>query len=164
VGSAVPGSGHSVKLELAAESARRFGKLNIKVTGNSMLPWVWPGDVLTVVRQPIERFHSGDIVLACRHGRGAGRHSMEFVAHRIVRKQFGGRGRYLITRGDSLPHNDPPLEEGAILGRVVAVTRNGRPVDASLTRSRQIASWFLRRSVFSVRVLMKLARMRAGGS
>jgi signal peptidase I len=151
-------SGDSIKLELAAEAARRFGKLKIKVTGDSMLPAVWPGDLLTVVRQPLASFRPGDIVLAARRGSedssGRPHRTSEFVAHRVVRKH----GRHLITRGDSLPRPDAPWDEHEILGRVASVTRNGRRIDPALTSGHRLAAWVLRRSEFSARVLLRLGR------
>ena len=148
-------SSHSVKLELAAEAARKFGTLKIKVTGDSMLPSVWPGDVLTVVRQPLARFRPGDIALAARRRPGGAHHAMEFVAHRVVRRH----GRQLITRGDSLRHFDAPWDEDEIVGRVAAVTRVGAPVDAALTPGRKLTAWVLRRSEFSARVMLRLTRL-----
>jgi signal peptidase I len=154
VDSATPGSRVSVQLELAAEAARKFGKLKIKVTGDSMLPAVWPGDVLTVVRQPLARFRPGDIVLTARRRAGGSPQAPEFVAHRVVRRH----GRHLITRGDSLSRPDEPWEEHEILGRVATVTRNGRGIDPKLTAGRRVAAWVLRRSEISVRLLLRLGR------
>ena len=37
--------------DLDAQVIRQFGELRLKVTGASMLPSVWPGDVLTVRRR-----------------------------------------------------------------------------------------------------------------
>ncbi|HXP85588.1 MAG TPA: S24/S26 family peptidase [Bryobacteraceae bacterium] len=163
---AAPASGDSVKLELAAETARKFGTIKIKVTGDSMLPSVWPGDVLTVVRQPLARFRPGDLVLAARHRAGDPPHALEFVAHRVVRKEVRKdvprQSPCLITRGDSLAHPDAPWEEHEILGRVAAVTRNGRRIDPSLTPARRMAAWVLRRSEVSVRVLLRFNRRPTG--
>ena len=54
----------AVKCELAAEVLRSSGELRLRVTGSSMLPAVWPGDELTIRRQPFD---------AGRPGPGAGR-------------------------------------------------------------------------------------------
>src|SRR5881296_375304 len=115
--------------ELLAEVARKFGEIRFKATGDSMLPSVWPGDLLTVRRQSFSEFQSGEIVL---YEREAGENTITrpyepaspggFVAHRVV----GRRGEKLITRGDSLHQNDAPVDEEQVLGRVVCVTRNGR--------------------------------------
>src|SRR5437879_8061484 len=99
--------------ELLAEVARKFGEIRFKATGDSMLPSVWPGDLLTVRRQSFSEFRNGEIVL---YEREAGENTLtrpfgpasprgDFVAHRIV----GRRGGKLITRGDSLRRNDAPV-------------------------------------------------------
>ena len=40
------------KLDLAAEILRRCGTVQLKAWGTSMLPSVWPGDLLTTIRIP----------------------------------------------------------------------------------------------------------------
>src|SRR5881296_212323 len=88
--------------ELLAEVARKFGEIRFKATGDSMLPSVWPGDLLTVRRQNFSEFRSGQIVLYERAAGGrwpaTGEHA-QFVAHRIVDFSGGRSGRQLITRG-----------------------------------------------------------------
>ena len=37
--------------ELAGEMVRTFGRVRVRVTGTSMIPAVWPGDVLVVERR-----------------------------------------------------------------------------------------------------------------
>src|SRR3989442_5406099 len=49
--------------ELLAEVARKFGEIRFKATGDSMLPSVWPGDLLTVRRQSFSEFQSGELML-----------------------------------------------------------------------------------------------------
>ena len=85
--------------ELFAEAARKFGEIRFKATGDSMLPSVWPGDLLTVRRQSFSEFRRGQIVL---YERGASENA-DLVAHRIVDFSGDCSGRQLITRGDSLP-------------------------------------------------------------
>jgi len=149
--------------ELLAEVARKFGEIRFKATGDSMLPSVWPGDLLTVRRQSFSEFRNGEIVL---YEREAGENTLTrpygpaspggrgFVAHRVV----GRRGRQLITRGDSLRQNDAPVEEDQVLGRVVAVNREGRDIRLEFTRTRRIAAWVLRRSDLAGRVFLRFAR------
>src|SRR5437016_14497567 len=88
--------------ELLAEVARNFGEVRFKATGDSMLPSVWPGDVLTVRRQSFSELRVGQIVLCSRGG--------QLMAHRIVNRNR----RPLITRGDSLRRNDAPVDESQI--------------------------------------------------
>ena len=67
--------------EMAAEVLRSSGNLCLRVSGLSMLPAVWPGDILNVSRLDANLALPGDIVLYGREGR--------LVAHRVVevRKQ-----------------------------------------------------------------------------
>ena len=141
--------------ELLVEVARNFGEIRFKATGDSMLPSVWPGDLLTVRRQSFSEFRRGQIVL---YERVAGENA-QLVAHRVV-DCSGDRGQQLITRGDSLPRNDAPVHEDQILGRVVSISRNGRPISPDFTRSRRIAAWVLRRSDLAGRVFLRFTSIR----
>ena len=142
--------------ELLVEVARNFGEIRFKATGDSMLPSVWPGDLLTVRRQSFSEFKSGEIVL---YEREAGENA-QLVAHRIVDCSGDRSGQQLITRGDSLPCDDAPVHEDQILGRVVSISRNGRPISPDFTRSRRIAAWVLRRSDLAGRVFLRFTSIR----
>jgi|SRR5579863_5495931 len=99
------------KLELAAEVLRSGGAIRLQALGTSMLPSIWPGDVLSIEHAPGKDVVPGDIVLVARDGR--------FFVHRLIKK----RGSHWITRGDSLPQNDPPLAEAQVLGKVSLIHR-----------------------------------------
>jgi SOS-response transcriptional repressor LexA len=108
------------KLDLAAEVLRTGGRLRLLALGNSMLPSIWPGDVLCIEHKSGEEVVPGDIVLVARDGR--------FFVHRLMEKCTSG----WITRGDSLPQNDPPVEETQVLGKVCFVHRkNGMLIPSS---------------------------------
>src|SRR5271165_1041992 len=100
--------------KLVADVARRFGEVRIKVTGASMIPAVWPGDVIGVCRRQTAELRPGTMVLY--------RRDESLIAHRVKRVS----GACLITRGDSLPDNDPPIGASEIVGEVVFLERNGR--------------------------------------
>lgn len=103
------------KCELALEVLTRTGSVQLRVTGSSMLPTVWPGDLVTVQQTSIGQLQPGTLVIfALRCG---------FVIHRVVENT----GDLLITRGDRTGRNDPPIAPHQILGHVVAV-RRGRKV------------------------------------
>ena len=74
-----PSNREQIGCELAAEVLRSSGKLRFRATGVSMLPTVWPGDVLLVHRPHALPVLPGDIVLFARAGR--------LVAHRVVEKR-----------------------------------------------------------------------------
>src|SRR5438876_10513421 len=86
---------------LAAEVVSSFGEVCLRVTGSSMLPSVWPGDILTICRTDVTGVLEGEIVLFAREGR--------LLAHRVLCKLESGDEPLLITRGDSLSEADPPV-------------------------------------------------------
>jgi hypothetical protein len=99
------------KLELAAEVLGSGSAIRLQAFGTSMLPSIWPGDILHIERKAANETAPGDIVLVLRGGR--------FFVHRLLEK----RGCEWITRGDSLPQNDPPVAEAQVLGRVSLIHR-----------------------------------------
>ena len=101
-----------VRCQLAADAVRAFGKLRLEVTGSSMLPTIWPGDVLEVRHQGVAEIQSGDVVLFQRQG--------QLVAHRVVHRLGRPGGNLLITRGDRQSAADPPTTRKK-LGRVTEV-------------------------------------------
>jgi len=137
----------AAKRDLAAEALRQFGEVRLKVTGTSMLPSVWPGDILTVRKQSAEQLLPGEQVLCYRN--------QAFVAHRLV----GQRGDTFVTRGDSLPHDDTPFRRDEVLGVVVSIVRDGRPVALAPTWRNSAVSRILQRSEFCVRLLLRLGRL-----
>ncbi len=52
-----------IKCELAAQVLKDSGMLRLRASGSSMLPSVWPGDILTIRPQSFERWRPGDIAL-----------------------------------------------------------------------------------------------------
>jgi hypothetical protein len=138
----------AVKRNLVADVARTFGEVRLKVHGTSMLPTVFPGDVLTVVRREAADLSPGQIVLCFRN--------QALIAHRLT----GKLGNDFITRGDSLCHYDRPFREDEILGHVVSIRRGGRLVDPSPAWWHGAGCFLLRRSQLSARVLLGLKRLR----
>src|SRR5436853_1552570 len=81
---------HELKCDLAADVIRRFGVLRLRVNGLSMLPSIWPGDVVSVSGADWGAYRPGDVVLYTRNGR--------LFVHRLV--EVGGE--IAVTRGDAL--------------------------------------------------------------
>jgi hypothetical protein len=97
---------------LAADSLRASGRLRLCVRGESMLPSLWPREVVEISHCSVDDARPGEIVLALRDGR--------FFLHRFVgRSRSGG----FLLRGDSMPAPDPEFSGGELLGRVVACSR-----------------------------------------
>jgi signal peptidase I len=105
------------KCSLAEEVLRSWGRLRLQVCGLSMLPTLWPGDLLTIRAHAFDQAQPGDIVLYMREGR--------LFVHRIVRRRGSGPEAFLITRGDCMPKNDPPIRGADLLGRVTLVRHCG---------------------------------------
>jgi len=114
---------HAAKCELAEKTLRLFGSLRLRVTGFSMLPSVWPGDLLLIRRRVIKQIYPGDIVLFARHGR--------LIAHRVVFKTDDPEAPSLITRGDARPSQDSAIGPAELLGKVSAVLRGGEWIQPS---------------------------------
>jgi signal peptidase I len=104
------------KLDLAAEVLSWGGTIRLQALGTSMLPSIWPGDVLNIENKPGEDMVPGDIVLVARENR--------FVVHRLVEKHH----THWITRGDSLPQNDAAVAEVQVLGKVSTIHRKSRVI------------------------------------
>lgn len=106
------------KLDLAAEMLRGHGTVHLKAWGTSMLPSVWPGDLLTIQGAAHDEVVAGDIVLVLRDSR--------FFVHRLVEMRPSQDCDSLITRGDAMPDNDPPAAASELLGRVAGIRRGDR--------------------------------------
>src|SRR5258708_40141805 len=96
---------------LVAESLRASGCSRLRVHGESMLPALWPGDVVEIASCSLEDVRPGEIVLARREGR--------LFLHRLVGR-FNGPGtpNGFLLRGDSMPGPDPQFPTEALLGRL----------------------------------------------
>lgn len=142
----------AVGCELVADVARNFCDVCLKVTGASMMPAVWPGDVLHIRRSALAELQPRQILLY--------RCDRRLIAHRIVRID----GDRLITRGDALQCEDPPVREADIVGQVICIVRNGRQINAKQSFRLRVGSAILRRSVFCLRITLCLGRLmrRAG--
>jgi len=114
VSSAIDAGTQPCKCGVAAEVLRRFGQLRLRVTGASMLPAIWPGDVVTIHRVRLPDVSRGDLVLFFRGQR--------FLVHRVLDVSHDS----LLTRGDSVLGPDLPVSSDELLGRVVSITGAGR--------------------------------------
>jgi len=101
----------SVRISLFVDLLDRLGEARLRATGSSMLPSISPNDLLTVQRCALADARVGDVVLYTRDER--------LFAHRVVAKS----GAHLLTQGDSLTSQDPPVSADQFLGRVVRVER-----------------------------------------
>ena len=134
------------KRDLAVEVLRTSGRMRLAARGYSMLPSLWPGDVLTIQATGLDQVAPADIVLSWRDG--------EFSMHRVLRRAQVNGETCLVTRGDSMQQEDLPVVSSELLGKLVAIERDGRllsqiPACTLLTRSLGLAlgSWGRLRSM-----------------
>jgi hypothetical protein len=96
-------------------------RVRLRVHGESMLPTLWPGEVVEIAACSADDARPGEIVLALRDGR--------LFLHRLVsyRAQLG-----FVLRGDSMPACDPIFARETMLGRLVPQGGQARRVSASV--------------------------------
>lgn len=115
-----PQSREQQKHSLATEVLRGTGQLRLAAMGQSMLPAIWPGDLLSIRAIEMDQVQPGDVILFTREGR--------FFIHRVVQMREAATestGRSLVTRGDSMRESDAPVSPEELLGRVETANRNG---------------------------------------
>ena len=113
VAGAVP-TVNSYKVALLADLLCQAGEARVRVTGSSMLPAIWPADVITIRRRLVAEMRTGEIAVFTRDNR--------MFAHRVV----AHTGAHVVTQGDTVPSPDAPVSDAELLGVVVAVVRRGR--------------------------------------
>jgi hypothetical protein len=133
-----------VKCDLAAQALKFSGTLRLRAFGFSMLPSIWPGDILTIQAQGFEQCRADDVVLYTRHG--------YFFLHRVV--AITGSGDPLIFRGDWLQQFDPPVDGQQVLGKAVDIERRGRHF--SVTHRPGIASRILAHALRNCSLLLRV--------
>ena len=90
----------------------------IPVRGISMRPWLCDGDRVRVVAAAASDVRVGDIVVRV--------HATGPVVHRFVGWWWTRHGWRMLTKGDGAPRFDPPLAPAELVGRAVALLREGR--------------------------------------
>src|SRR5579862_900731 len=141
---------HRLKCEMAGDVLRSTGAFRLKVNGWSMLPTIWPGDILEIGASATGEAAPGDIVLY-------GRDERLFV-HRVV----AFRGGQLITRGDAMPEADPPVPDGGVMGRVQFIVRRGGKNAPSrrLTIGQRAIARLVRSGSLGARTVVRLENLR----
>jgi hypothetical protein len=83
--------------------------VRLQIYGESMLPALWPGDVVEIANCLIEDVRPAEIVLARRDNR--------LFLHRMV---SSGSASGFVLCGDSMPGPDPQFPPESFLGRLVS--------------------------------------------
>jgi hypothetical protein len=137
---------------LIRDVLRLAGRARLRVTGSSMLPCIFPGDVLVVRHRKITDLGPGDIALFARHNR--------LFAHRVVAAEPYRATPFLLTRGDSLAEHDSPVLAEELLGQVASIVRGPLSMEVHATFWRRWVSILLRRSQLLTRCLVFLLGSR----
>ncbi len=138
--------------DLIADIARNQGQVQLKVAGASMVPALWPGDLVTVRRSDLSELRPGSIVVF--------RHNERLVVHRLMR-WVGG---CIVARGDARPCCDQPVRASEVIGRVESILRNGRPVSPRFSFRQRVVGLVLRRSAWATWQYMRVVnRVRRFG-
>jgi len=93
-----------------------------------MLPAIWPGDIVTVQAREASGLLPGELLLVEDAGR--------LRLHRLVANHTSHGEDQLITRGDSLAYDDPPIRAAQLLGVVTSIQRGAAGYAPSRRRSR----------------------------
>jgi signal peptidase I len=127
---------------LAEEVIRNFGEVRLRVFGTSMAPAMLPGDLVTVHRAAMNDISAGEVVLFTQNGR--------LFVHRVMGQKLSPAEKIeearLITRGDRLHHDDPPVSSRELLGRVVSLERDHRKLELDPRESNGVFARLLRAS------------------
>lgn len=147
---------HALKCELAGEVLRSSGHLQMRVTGWSMLPTIFPGDTLMLESTSSERVDEGDIVLFRSDN------DRRLFVHRVSGKIGSAPEMQIITRGDGMRRPDPPVSCPQLLGKVSFIVRDGRLLQParSPSLSDRAVSALVSRSSSAARVLVGVHNMR----
>jgi peptidase S24-like protein len=149
-----------IQMDLVATTLREFGAVRFIARGSSMIPFICPGDLLTVRSTPPSCIAVGDVVLSSRKGR--------FYVHRLLR--IWGEGTRFQTQGDALRYPDPAIDAGQLLGCVIGVERHGKQVQRRGRLSNHLLVALVRRSEFIAKAFLhghavrtRLSTAPAGG-
>jgi hypothetical protein len=139
-----------LKLDLAVELLRTTGQTELSVLGASMLPTIWPHDLVTISKIEYGDVAPGDIIAVI----GA----EKILIHRVI-----GKGHGWVTRGDSASQADSPINAAEILGKVIRIKRGSREfVPIKLSTLQQISGWLLCHSKHVRNLVLSRHARRAG--
>jgi hypothetical protein len=135
-------------LDISIELLRAGYSVRFRPSGHSMRPTILDGEVVTVAPISAHAIRRSDILLYQIKGR--------VIAHRVTGiKKRQDAGYSFILRGDALACAER-VEEEQVLGRVVAVERDGRRLSltsqrAKLLHAARAGALQLRARVFAMR-------------
>ncbi|MFN8628251.1 MAG: S24/S26 family peptidase [Candidatus Binatia bacterium] len=141
--------------ELIATALRAGRRVRFVAAGASMVPAVWPGDVLQAQPVSAQDIAEGQLLVFNRDGR--------LFVHRVVARSGQGDCPRLLTQGDAHEQCDPPVCPTQVLGVVTAILRDGRRVCTDPRRpslALRLVSHGVRRSQLFRRALLRAHALR----
>jgi signal peptidase I len=91
--------------------------LRVRVTGQSMTPFLRGGEILTIKKEPQDALRKGDLIFF-KNGQGVP------LLHRIIqRRESIGKKIIFRTKGDGLIAFDEPVESERVLGKVSRIEK-----------------------------------------
>ena len=103
---------HSLFDTMAQDVLKQGCCIKFRAYGDSMVPTIRNGDMLTVEPKKEGDLNPGDIIFY-RHSES------KYTAHRLIAKIIANKGETLITRGDNQNYTDMPISPEQVLGKVV---------------------------------------------
>lgn len=106
--------------ELSASASRAGSHLfGVSLTGTSLFPVLRSGDKVVVKKSSLEDLRAGDIIVWSGE-------FLQRVAHRIVSIDASATPPLITNKGDLRMGEDPSVEFDRVLGKIVAVLRDGK--------------------------------------
>jgi signal peptidase len=133
--------------DLVVDVANASGVVHLRVAGSSMIPILWPGDLVFVRPCDFSQLEPGMVIVF--------RQNERLVIHRIIRWEHGA----VVTRGDARARLDGPVDREDVIGRVDEVLRNGKPVDLNGSPRQTFTASMLRRSEVYTRLYLRCSSM-----
>lgn len=100
------------------------------LSGTSMTPFLFQGDIAVIEKISIEKLKRGDIIAFKIHE--------QFIAHRLIKKIDKSNCTTLITKGDSCKEFDTPFNVSYLIGKVNLVKRKNTVIDMNNFSNRTI--------------------------
>jgi hypothetical protein len=94
--------------------------INVKIVDKGMTPIIKIGDTVEVTQVHAMDLRPGNLILY--------RQGENFIARRIARLQFGKQTEYIV-KGDAFENEEPPVQASQIIGKVVALDRDGERIE-----------------------------------
>jgi signal peptidase len=130
--------------DLIADVVRAQGTVHLKVAGSSMVPTLWPGDLVTVGRCEPSELQTGSLIVF--------RQDERLIVHRLMHWEGG----CVVARGDASSRFDRPAPASDVIGRVESILRDGRIVATRLSFWQSMTGMLLRRSQRAAQLYMRV--------